>query len=59
MAKVKFTRKQWGFIREALRYQHEAFETDYGEILDGCEKISRESDRITDKIDLILKTTLK
>tara|TARA_B110000438_G_scaffold192061_1_gene183674 strand:- start:722 stop:895 length:174 start_codon:yes stop_codon:yes gene_type:complete len=57
MAKVKFTRKQWSFIREALRHQEDGFRNEEGGLTEGFEKMSDDIYKIIDKIDLILNNS--
>tara|TARA_R110000823_G_scaffold22644_6_gene67919 strand:- start:269 stop:451 length:183 start_codon:yes stop_codon:yes gene_type:complete len=60
MAKVKFTRREWTYICEALRCQAEGFYTEDGEdVVGGCEGLVKRTGKIQNKIDLILKTNLK
>jgi len=60
MAKVKFTRREWTYICEALRHQAESFYDEYGEVvIDGCEGLVKRTEKIQNKIELILKTNLK
>ena len=60
MARIKFTRKEWTYISEALRHQSEGFYTEDREVVtDGFEGLVKRTEKIQNKIELILKTNLK
>jgi hypothetical protein len=60
MARIKFTTREWTYISEALRCQAEGFYDEYGEVVtDGCEGLVKRTEKIQNKIELILKTNLK